>query len=54
MAFYESHAKHAASVFEAAPGNTVKAVFRRGNPAARTEADAAARTATGQQIGPSM
>jgi len=36
MAFYERHAKHAASAFEAAPGNTVKALFRRGNAAART------------------
>jgi soluble epoxide hydrolase / lipid-phosphate phosphatase len=36
MAFYESHAERATSVFEAAPGNTVKAVFRRGNPAAHT------------------
>jgi soluble epoxide hydrolase / lipid-phosphate phosphatase len=36
MAFYEQHAKHAASVFEASPGNTVKALFRRGDPAAHT------------------
>jgi soluble epoxide hydrolase / lipid-phosphate phosphatase len=36
MAFYESHADQAASVFEAVPGNTVKVVFRRGNPAAHT------------------
>jgi pimeloyl-ACP methyl ester carboxylesterase len=36
MAFYEKHAKHATSVFEAAPGNTVKALFRRGDPAAHT------------------
>jgi soluble epoxide hydrolase / lipid-phosphate phosphatase len=36
MAFYEKHAKHATSVFEAAPGNTVKAVFRRGDPAVQT------------------
>lgn len=36
MAFYESHARHATSVFESAPGNTVKALFQRGNPAAHT------------------
>jgi soluble epoxide hydrolase / lipid-phosphate phosphatase len=36
MAFYESHAKHAVSVFEAAPGNTVKALFSRGDPAVHT------------------
>jgi soluble epoxide hydrolase / lipid-phosphate phosphatase len=36
MAFYEKHAKRAVSVFEAAPGNTVKAVFRRGDPAVHT------------------
>ena len=34
MAFYEQHAEHAASVFEASPRNTVKAFFRRGDPAA--------------------
>jgi soluble epoxide hydrolase / lipid-phosphate phosphatase len=36
MAFYESHAERAVSVFEAVPGNTVKAVFRRGDPAEHT------------------
>jgi soluble epoxide hydrolase / lipid-phosphate phosphatase len=36
MAFYENHAKHAVSVFEAAPGNTVKELFRRGDPAVRS------------------
>jgi soluble epoxide hydrolase / lipid-phosphate phosphatase len=35
MAFYEKHAEQATSVFEAAPGNTVKALFRRGDPAVR-------------------
>jgi soluble epoxide hydrolase / lipid-phosphate phosphatase len=37
MAFYESHAKRAASVFEAAPGNSVKELFRRGDPAVHTK-----------------
>ncbi len=36
MAFYEKNAKRATSVFEAAPGNTVKALFRRGDPAVHT------------------
>jgi soluble epoxide hydrolase / lipid-phosphate phosphatase len=36
MAFYEKDAKRATSVFEAAPGNTVKALFRRGDPAVHT------------------
>jgi soluble epoxide hydrolase / lipid-phosphate phosphatase len=35
-AFYEHYAKHAASVFEASPGNTVKAFFRHDDPAAHT------------------
>jgi hypothetical protein len=33
MAFYEKNAEGATSVFGAAPGNTVKALFRRGDPA---------------------
>jgi pimeloyl-ACP methyl ester carboxylesterase len=36
MAFYESNAKQATSVFGAAPGNTVKVLFRRGDPAVHT------------------
>jgi soluble epoxide hydrolase/lipid-phosphate phosphatase len=36
MAFYEKNAKRATSVFGAAPGNTVKAPFRRGDPAVHT------------------
>ena len=36
MAFYEGHAAQVTSVFEAVPGNTVKVVFRRGNPAVHT------------------
>jgi soluble epoxide hydrolase / lipid-phosphate phosphatase len=36
MAFYEKDAKRATSVFDAAPGNTVKALFRRGDPAVHT------------------
>jgi soluble epoxide hydrolase/lipid-phosphate phosphatase len=36
MAFYENHASRAVSVFDAAPGNTVKAVFARGDPAVHT------------------
>jgi pimeloyl-ACP methyl ester carboxylesterase len=36
MAFYESHAKQSTSVFESAPGNTVKALFRHGDPAVHT------------------
>jgi soluble epoxide hydrolase/lipid-phosphate phosphatase len=36
MAFYEKNAKRAISVFGAAPGNTVKALFRRGDPAVHT------------------
>ncbi|MEV6036598.1 alpha/beta hydrolase [Nonomuraea sp. NPDC052116] len=36
MAYYERHAEHAASVFESAPGNTVKALFRRSDPAEHT------------------
>jgi soluble epoxide hydrolase / lipid-phosphate phosphatase len=36
MAFYESHPKQATSAFDAAPGNTVKALFRRGDPAVHT------------------
>ena len=35
-AFYEHYAKHAASVFEASPGNTVKAFFCHDDPAAHT------------------
>jgi len=36
MAFYELNASQAKSVFEAVPGNTVKAVFQRGDPAVHT------------------
>jgi soluble epoxide hydrolase / lipid-phosphate phosphatase len=36
MAFYEQDAQRATAVFEAAPGNTVKALFRRGDPAVHT------------------
>jgi pimeloyl-ACP methyl ester carboxylesterase len=36
MAFYEKNAQRATSVFGAAPGNTVKALFRRGDPAVHT------------------
>jgi len=32
MAFYELHATRATSVFEAAPGDTVKVIYRRGRP----------------------
>ena len=37
MTFYEKHAKRAVSVFEEAPGNTVKALFRPGDPAVHTQ-----------------
>ena len=36
MAFYEKDAKRATAVFGAAPRNTVKALFRRGDPAVHT------------------